>query len=514
MAKSSAGKEKRVQIPEEDEDITLDVDSLDIDLDEFDTVKKPSAPAADSKTHETSDEEEITIDIDSIDIDLADIPSDTELFEKPAAVKKQKPQAFNDSPIDDDSEFNEEDIKLNLDDLDIDLDEIEGRELIFEDDIAVPAPKAQKKKTELFAEDNDEDESITIDLDTLELDLAEEKAPIGADMFEEDEKLTLDDAGLTFDELTVKQKRVVFEEPADEEMKLTIDEIDPDLTLERIAKSGKTDKSLVTDSIDELPEIDLDKYDAVIREEDGSATVTDDYFEDDFVVFPEPESTSESTITRSNDILDLDDSDTGSVSTRKGNTFFSIDFSLKYSRIGALLRLLGLYLISMIPHFIVMLVYILLSSILGFINQIVILSTGRCVDDFALIIENTLRYFFYIKTNVTGIVEDRPVYAGREYLDHPLQMNITYPIKYSKLFAVLRLSIVGITIIMLPHLILMMLMTITVPFVYLAGIISVIVTMRWPNILFIYLTRYFRYLARISSFTTGLTDEYPRFKFD
>ena len=170
--------------------------------------------------------------------------------------------------------------------------------------------------------------------------------------------------------------------------------------------------------------------------------------------------------------------------------------------------------ISMIPHLVVMLIYTILSSIVGFINQIVILSTGRCVEDFALVIENTMRYFFYIKTNITGIVEDRPVYAGREHLDHPLQLNITYPLKYSKNLAVMRLSIIGLLLIMLPHLIIMSLITVTIPVVYLTGIIAVIFTRRWPNILFIYLTRYFRYLARISSFMTGLTDEYPPFSFD
>jgi len=111
-------------------------------------------------------------------------------------------------------------------------------------------------------------------------------------------------------------------------------------------------------------------------------------------------------------------------------------------------------------------------------------------------------------------VEDRPVYAGREKLNHQLQLDITYPVKYSKIMALLRLSIIGIIAILIPHIIVMLLLTITVLFVYLAGIVMVIATRRWPNPLFVYLTRYFRYLARISSFAIGLTDEYPPFKFD
>ena len=214
------------------------------------------------------------------------------------------------------------------------------------------------------------------------------------------------------------------------------------------------------------------------------------------------------------DILEYDEEAEPDYLPEKGSTSFSIDYSLRYSRSGAVLRLLGLYVLSLIPHFILILVYTILSAILGFINQIVILSTGRCVEDFSLITENTLRYFLYIKTNITGIVEDRPVYAGRENLSHQLQLNVTYPMKYSRNFAILRLSIIGICLITLPHFIVMSMLTVAVPFAYLAGIVMVILTGRWPNPLFIFLTRYFRYAARISSFLIGLTDEYPTFRFD
>ncbi len=515
-----AGKQRDKSLELED-DITLDIDNLDIDLDEpASKVELFEEPVKAGKKRDKSLEleDDITLDIDNLDIDLDEPASKSELYEEPVRTVKSN-KNINNKEIFPEDEFSEEDIKLNLDDLDIDLEEIENRELIFEDDVIEKHASVQKKKVKPILEEPDEDESITIDLDTLELEIAEEKSAKKEEISEEDEKLTLDDAGLTFDELTSGSGKVALlhkealETASDEDIKLMLDEIDPDLTLDKIAQSGKVETERVTDTLDELPEIDLDEYDTIVRQEENRpATEIVDHFEDELSVFQD---TGKSGISRPDyDMFEYEESDQEKALSENGNTLFSIDLSLKYSRIGALLRLLGLYSLSMIPHFVVMFVYTLLSSILGFINQIVILSTGRFIEDFAMIIENTMRYFFYIETCITGIVEDRPVYAGRESIDHPLQLNITYPIKYSKNLAIMRLSIIGIMLIMLPHLLIMSFITISVPFVYLAGIISVIATRRWPNILFIYLTKYFRYLAKISAFITGLTDEYPPFNFD
>ncbi|PKL17655.1 MAG: hypothetical protein CVV49_09950 [Spirochaetae bacterium HGW-Spirochaetae-5] len=506
--------EKQKKQPERfEDDITLDIDNLDIDLDEtsldsdiFDEPVKAEKQTEKSKTFD----DEITLDMDNLDIDFEESSLEDDIFEQPEVIKSSKAAAKKVEFSDDD--FDEEEIKLNLDDLDIDIAEIEERELIFEDD--EPAPVV-KKRPKALIEETEEDESITIDLDTLEIEIAEENNVLSGALSEEDEKLTLDDAGLTFDELTSELEKSGFDESLEEDIRLTLDDIDPDLTLDKITRSASVETERIYDTIDELPEIDLDEYDAIVRQEENRVTAkSKDNFEDDLIIFPDTDDEMETIRKPDYDIFDYEESELEKSAPERGSTYFSIDLSLKYSRVGALLRLLGLYMISMIPHLIVMLIYTVLSSILGFINQIVILSTGRCVEDFALVIENTMRYFFYIKTNITGIIEDRPVYAGREHIDHPLQINITYPLTYSKNLAILRLSVIGILIITIPHLIIMSLITITIPFVYLAGIVSVIFTRRWPNVLFIYLTKYFRYMARITSFMTGLTDEYPPFHFD
>jgi hypothetical protein len=509
-APAAAPKPKKAEAakPSEEEDITLDIDSLDIDLEEPAPAAAPKPKKAEAA--KPSEEEDITLDIDSLDIDLEE-PKPEPVITAPGKSKEKTAGTIAETEID-----SEEELKLNLDELDIDIEEIEKRELIFEDDIEEKPPAAPKVKSKpLFEEDEEEDESITIDLKTLELDLAEESTIMKGEISDEDEKPTLDDAGLTFDELTPKVKKAHYEEPVDEELKLTLDEIDPALTLEKISQAAPREAEKVSDKLDELPEIDLDEYDAIIREEEAVASKKPvEKSRDDIVIFPALESGRHGIQVPENDILEYEEPRGEEQAEEIPNTVFSIDLSLKYSRTGAILRLFGLYILSMIPHFIVMLVYTILSSILGFINQLVILSSGRCVEDFSLIIENTTRYFLYIKTNIIGIVEDRPVYTGKEKLDHPLQLNITFPLRYSKNIALLRLSIIGIMLISIPHLFVIFITTIPVPFIYLAGIISVIISRRWPNVLFIYLTKYFGYMARLSSFMLGLTDEYPPFRFD
>ena len=66
---------------------------------------------------------------------------------------------------------------------------------------------------------------------------------------------------------------------------------------------------------------------------------------------------------------------------REGDVALSVDYSLKYSRLGALFRIIPLYYIGMIPHFIVFIIYTVLSMILGFFNHIVVLSTGDSEED-------------------------------------------------------------------------------------------------------------------------------------
>ena len=480
------------------DDLTIDMDNLDIELEETSSDDISSEHAKKSFDKESFDDEDIKLNLDELDIDIDTVDSveDTELISKDS-----------------------DDLTIDMDNLDIELEET------YPDDIlADHATVSDKKniKTKL-PEDEFDDEDIKLNLDELDIDIdvidviedrkpSKDKVPVkmakSADN-EDDERLSLEDAGLTFDELTQSADNNEFNselgdefnELSEDEIKLTLEDIDPDLTLEEIMKSAETDNKLVVDSLEEFPEIYTDEYEAAAQAKSNKAKSAANLHKNETSVY-----------NADYDNLNYNEPKRPRASHRKRRTFFSIDFSLKYSRLQAFLRLIALYFISMIPHFIVLVIYSILSSILGLINQLVIFATGRCVEDFARIIENTLRYILYIHTNLIGIIDDRPVYAGRQHMDHPLLFNVTFPSEYSKKMAILRLSIIGITIFTLPHIIILTLLSLTMPICYLVGILSVIITRRWPNILFRYLSGYFKYLAKTCSFMLGLTDDYPPFR--
>ncbi len=493
---------------EEEASITIDLDSLDIDLEETPGIEE-SMP----------DEEDITIDLDSLDIELDEDEVAPAVIETEAVDFAENKNA-------------EEDITIDLDSLDIELEE--------EEPAPVLAARADIQDA-LPAEDD-----ITLDIDSLDIDLVETDELISGELPDEDEKLTIEDAGLTFEELNSEyEKASSFDEDGfgeDEDIRLTLDEVAPELNVETLGsvreKSDETDfdEEEIHITLDELaPELDINDIEGDLTpvEEAVSADLDfDDIPEIDLGDFAE-ESTDalseESRKTRilaavepEHDIFDIEDEEASGYAGEGdeipdlvpgGDLSFSIDYSLKYSRPKAFLRLTGLFFVGLLPHFLVLMIYSLLSLLVGMINHFAVMVTGKPEEDFSELEENTVRYFLSYSASVIGIVDEMPVFAGRSDIDHSLQMNVTYAMQYSRLLAFMRFTIVGIFILTFPHLLILSLISLVVPLIYFAGIISVLITGRWPNFLFDFLTRYFRYNARILAFMTGLVDVYPPFDF-
>jgi len=519
--------------------------------DESDLIDKES-----NATREKNGEDDITLDLDSLDIDL---DGDEELLRdvKRGTQKNVTEQQTDKSSI----KSTEDDLTLDLNSLDIELSE---EELIMEgehpDDLDLIPPLAEKKTS---GADADKEEDLTLDLDSLDITLEETEEFMEGEVLDEDEKLTLQDAGLTIEELTSEESvaalegheeddeedikltldeidpnlsgdlselttdeiAATVETDEDEEIKLSIDEIDPNLKFEEIgndiiiddlpekasASVSNNDEELIINEIDELPEIDLE--DELIV--DARPAVA---------VLPAGTKRSKNQRVFEEELIDIDlnEEDEYSIkykkdlsdSTVKGSVSLSIDYSIKYSRLGALARLLGLFGIVLIPHFIIFLLYTVLSTILGFLNQIIVLIRRDSIEDFSQIVENTIRYFIAIYSSLVGVVEEFPVFRGKESVDHPLQMKVTYPLHNSKLMALVRISIVGVLLALFPHLLIVGILSLVIPLMYLAGIVAVLINGRWPSMLFDFFSRYYRYCARILCFGTGIVDEYPSFKFE
>lgn len=471
----------------EDESITIDLDSLDIDLDKSDKAEKKTERLAIGEDDEMAtdisrevspeEDENITIDLDSLDIDLQE------------GGEATKSESHDELGLDI-ADFSEETIQ-----------ELEG---------VSNAPK------------DGDDEDIKLDLDSLDISLEETDEIKQGESLDDDEKLTLEDAGLTLEELTTDEQKagaggLVTDDELDDTLRLNIDDLDKDVDLQAIEMELKEAESIlsgsgeqtenghIVDELSNLPEIDFIEDLEPVGTETGPKQKAIPRAEDD--------------------LIKIDDRDRivpvrGGLQTAipdiaaRGAVNFSIDYSIKYSRLGSILRILGLFLLGLIPHFLVFLVYSLLSIILGFINYLVVIATEKNVEDFSVIHENTLRYLLSISASEIGIIEEMPIFAGRDNIDYPLQMRIIFPLRSSRLLAFLRLSGIGIILLALPHFLILGLMSFVVLVLGFAGLLSVLITGGWPHLLFEFMTRYYRYCARVLAFVIGIVDVYPRFKFD
>ena len=476
-----------------DEDLLADIESFDTTpdkkgkiKDEFEPIESETIDLSDFSSEELkSATEEITLPEEPLEKDLLfdeEIKAD-EIFSKEKDV--------------------DESITIDLDTLDIPLEEstaieeaempaepsvLEKEELPVEDigfdDILVSDEKIPQKPKAKKAPEKEPIDDITLDLDSLDIQLEEHGEVLpGEQIIEEDEKLTLEDAGITIDELIEEEKKQSLEE--EEDLKLSLDEIEPGLTADDLHKelTDSEIENLMSKEL-ELPEVDLDKFEL---EEGEAKAYTPEEFE-----YAEKESYD---------------------SIPAGFVNLTIDYALSYSRIGAVTRLLGLYALTLIPHGIVSAIYGVVSTIVGFFNWCVVLFTGQFIDDFADMQQNTLRYYISILASAAQIIEDMPVYAGRPKVEHSLQLDIVYPSEPSRLLAFLRITGIGILIAALPHLLLIAVLTLGMLILIPVGLISIIATKRWPTLLFDFMYRYLRYYSRVSAYTMGLVDKYPSFIF-
>ena len=422
----------------------------------------------------------------------------------------------------------DESITIDLDSLDIDLAEPEevaagGADAEFS---SVAEMEGNFLSEEASAvEEEDEDESITLDLDSLDIALEESDEIHPSESPDEDEgRLSLGDAGLSIDDIEASD---AAEDDENENLDISLDDVSEGFALDddienAAAISGEdfadeiggdvesytgAHSSLAeTYTPDMLPEVDLDRY--------GTAGMSD-----------HETAPSAPVEDRFLDIESQKDSDgyeeeRSSFGTEKiaasGGGFinFSIDYAFRYSRLKALLRLIGVYYITFIPHLVVCWIYSAIAGVTGAINWLIILFSGEREKDFSLMQEQSIRYALEIYSSMLNVTEDKPSFAGKKDVDYQLQFSVVYPPKYSRIMAFLRLTGVGIFIAALPHLLLLSVLSIGMVLICFASLVFTLVSGHWPSLTFDFMVRYLRYCANIAGYVYGLVDTYPSFRFE
>jgi predicted Zn finger-like uncharacterized protein len=468
-----------------DDDITIDLDSLDLDLDDEEFTHSEEAPkkaVAETMTR-PSDEEmgdsEITIDLNSLDLEL----------DEPEAVCSEGTALGEDGVCEDEDEA----IRIDLNTLDMELEE-----------------QAPEQEDIFGGELDEEDESISIDLDSLDIDIEEETDIKSGEEEEDESRLSLSDAGITFDEIHTDHEEIPAiplshdkqDEPEDneEDLHLTASEVNIDIESIDIEDESIDDIyhdeetiSLAELEDDQLPEIDLDQYEESIIDSEEYDPMLDPDLDVD---------------------VDMEYEDNDERVLGPGYLNFSVDYALRYSRIRALLKLFGIYYITMIPHLLVYAVYSAASSVLFLVNSLVVLFTGKNEEDFIKMQEKTLRYGISISAVGTNITEAHPAFGGNGDINDQVQLNAHPPVKPSRVLAFMRATVLPITVILLPHIIITAILSCAVVLCNIVALFSVIFTGRWPGFLFDFMVRYYRYVSNINAFAIGLVDSYPSFRFE
>ncbi|MBN1499417.1 MAG: zinc-ribbon domain-containing protein [Spirochaetes bacterium] len=505
------------------EPIKLDDDSDDLDFDDLDLPEEFSTGKEENMGSLSAGNDSAFMDTDDFN-----------------PVESDEPDAFSGLDLSDETgepESDDDSTTIDLDSLDIDLDGL--------DEAAEDEPGLTAAGDESGIENDD----LTLDLASLDINLEESDEIKSGENLDDsaDDRLSLEDAGLSLDEISADDQMIIEDETeTEDELRLSIDEI-PGLNVDELASSGNDDFPEADEtedelrlSIDEIPGLNVDElaasaaedeadvfenstmeFDEIPEMDDGSSdNLIIDEFRESNLPEVDMEKYEAGPLIKDPDIFDIDMEDIDDYiednfdHSGKGYINFSIDYSLKFSRMKAFLRLIGLYYIVFIPHFIVLYIYNALSMITGCLNWILILFSGKGERDFYAIQEKTLRYNLSFSGSVFNVIEDNPRFAGNTGLDDTLQMKAALPENPSRFLAAMRLSGIGIMFLSLPHIVLLSILSSGMILIWFIGLISVIVSGKWPNILFDFMVRYLRYAGNVCAYLSGLSDSYPSFRFD
>lgn len=275
---------------------------------------------------EDADDEKITIDLDELDLGTEEESNQEDTDDEKITFDLGSIETEDSLSASDEDES----LTLDLDSLDLDLQET--NEILSGDS---PEELIETKK-------QDDDESLTLDLDSLDIELEESPEMLSGEAPDETlSRLALSDAGISFDQ--IEETPEFASQNFNEESALSLDDIDSVIGIDSTAgnniDSGYGD--LISEHYQEesdLPAIDIDRY----QDED---TIEDSAEESFLDIKPEYD-------TYSSEVNAIEKEESGN-----GYVNFSVDYTIRYSRFKALLKLLFIYNISLIPHFISLMVY-------------------------------------------------------------------------------------------------------------------------------------------------------------
>ena len=164
-----------------------------------------------------------------------------------------------------------------------------------------------------------------------------------------------------------------------------------------------------------------------------------------------------------------------------------------------------------LPHWVILYALGIVSSAVSFLSWIAVLVTGRLPESFATLQVLYLRYW----NRVTVYAE----FMRAEYPPFAFDLEDADPGDYPALGVDLqpeldgrnRLTVLFRWLLVIPQLFVLGLVGIAAFFAWLAALVAVVVTGRWPEGLWDFLVGYLRWTLRVNAYALLLTDRYPPF---
>jgi hypothetical protein len=200
------------------------------------------------------------------------------------------------------------------------------------------------------------------------------------------------------------------------------------------------------------------------------------------------------------------------------------------SRAWAILSLLLLKIVALVPHLLILAVFLVVGALVFLMAQVAVLCTARYPRGFYDFVAGVLRWQVRVRAFALGLSDRYPPFAldSGGTASYPVDLIVRRPPRSSRLWAInYFLSVVSVayfvdpsaalwlttrTAATLPHLFILLPLFMAMAAAWLVAQFIVVGRGAYPRGLHEFITDCLRWSARVEAFWFGLTDKYPPFE--
>jgi hypothetical protein len=191
---------------------------------------------------------------------------------------------------------------------------------------------------------------------------------------------------------------------------------------------------------------------------------------------------------------------------------FNIAHAQSLSRGELLLRSFFGWIYIYLPHSFILLFMGLWGTILGFISFWIILFTGRYPQSFFEFQVGLMRWQARVNARYFNLTDGYPAF-GIDSKDEAITLDIPYPENLSRGMLLVKFFF-GWLYVLIPHGIVLYLLTLAVMVVWFVGWWIILFTGQLPAGIHNFIVGYMRWSTRVNVYLANMTDTYPPFSLD